>query len=562
MKRIRTILAILLIAAMALTGCKYEKDTMFTIMEEAGEIEKYYYELRAKLESNIPNFENIEIVLNGKHDGERVALGFEIDYALFNLKIEDLIIADKDTVYINVGKVLRLVEAYTGYDVEDTYGIELEWLELPVADGLLDMADTKEYTGLMCKMLEEALADNEITDKSSTHTVVIESFDDIITFVENLAESVDNNKEDIIELIAAYDENAVMEAYKDTIELCMDAAVSGIMKFNEEYQLGITDEEIEGLRAEAEEALSEVGEELEAYMDADMEAAAEELLYNLDVAFADFVEGLEVADEDMGELSFTLSNSMTGKEREREYSVEFVAEMSDADSDEMMKLTVEYVLTEAIRLRIEAPKDVTTLEELVYIICECYYEDYLTSVSPIYEPTQPTIEEPTQPATEEPTESFEGKTISHVPVKQEQIMMTGLRELVVIYYDSAYVQPDLDFSMLNEGQLCMELVEDDYMHLFIYVDDIYTSSEDYCYWQTEIYDGAEVTKMYDLSVGNIIINRFDINHGDYTEQFFYIDLGNGDAVFGNSTDFTSGYSDLTMDEFLSYVFGELHLAIE
>lgn len=747
MKKMKKLLALLLVAVMVLSGCKKEEATMFTVMEDAGEMTKYSYEITAEIESTISGMEEAAIVLKGETDGKRTSLGIEVDYLFFSLELEELLIVDKDAIYINAEEILALAETYIGYDVEDMLGMELKWIELPYAEGLINTSNTEESTKLVRSILEAAFAENEQTDKDGVHTVAIDGIDELITFVENFAEALEENKDELIKLSAGQDTDAATDAVKATVNLYMDAMISAVEKFSADNDLGITDEDIEEMKASVEAEL----ENLNLDTETDTEDAMEEAFDELEEAFEELIDGLNEVDKDKSSIDFTMSNSLTGKEGSREYTAEINLEIIDDVSDDEIKLVVESVMKEDKDLEVDIPKNVTELEELIYGILDFAYNsglmgDFDMGVTPVEpESEEPATEEPTtggaSPSISRPSQSDEENvvelidyyndkyvarvtyntdmvvldqeysaleqgdacfnlatdewtywyvgtydfdytedyiefllefytedleytnisvtdvteviinnytfdiyqvsytdgsydytedcfvlkltdgfviagestcfygnkeisaeemlsyifvdvevleadgatvpvekesgsgnnttpdigesvTINHVADSTETLTFYGWESVIDLTYDSSLVQLDESYTAVETGEICMELVDDSFTYMFIDASDYYESFEEYYEWEVDMYDyysDVEVSEAYELYVGNIIINRFDITYKYGTEQYFYIDLGNGESVYGSTSDFTSGYAEGSMDEFLSYVFVKLEL---
>ena len=150
----------------------------------------------------------------------------------------------------------------------------------------------------------------------------------------------------------------------------MDEAVNAVEKFNTDYELGLTDDDIAELRDEAKSAVEEAVSEAE--LD-DANSVYED-------AFADISDNKDelvsdIADFEDGTADLTVSNSLTGKEGSRVYTSNIELNVENTSTDEDLQLKVNSVITEDSKVSVSVPSSYTQFSDVLYAALVFAYEN-------------------------------------------------------------------------------------------------------------------------------------------------------------------------------------------
>lgn len=261
MKKLRRVLAVLLVLVMSMalvTGCSGKsKQTMFSIMKDASSMTHYSYEIKVKLDSGMSGVESMAMTLKGKTDGEAVTMGAKVSYSLYTFDIDDFLILTKDAMYINVEAIFNAFDSVLsamGVSLEDfeaEFGTELKCIQLPLAEGMINVnADSSELTDLYVSILENTFKNTKIESNKGEFTVTVEGMEEISKLVDAFITSLLDNQDALLEQI---DKNSSIddETFKEFLNLYMNEIITALVRFNDEYELGLTDADIEEAKAEA-----------------------------------------------------------------------------------------------------------------------------------------------------------------------------------------------------------------------------------------------------------------------------------------------------------------------
>ncbi len=570
MKKIRRILAVMLVLVMSLSilgGCnKKTKQTMFTVMEEAASMTHYSYEINMNLKSSAEGMDNMTIKLTGKTDGEAATMGMKISYLYFTISVDDFITITEDAMYLDIEEIFSALAPvllgtdYSLEDLEEEFGVELKCVEIPFVEGMISFDKNEDYLKLMNSILEKAFSDVKIESNKGTYTATVEGVEALSKVVDAYLTGLIDNKDAIIDAIKG--QNKIDEkTMKDLLNLYMNEIIVAIEKFNADYDMGITDEDIAELRKEAEDEVENAINEADL---SDMDSAYDELFDTLEDEKDELVD--TIADSDDVNTTLEISDSLTGKEGSRVYECEVTFEAENTDTDEDIKINIKAVMTEDNDISIKAPKSYTSMSDLIYAVLVYTYESGLLDDS-ILEDSGLDID---IPSTEIETE----KESDSSAVSEEEQVYDGSVTLAdywtdnvaTIEYDKNVVTVDTEYSDPEYGHLCMAAVDDEWCYMFMTYDAETTVDELYeycktCYNDPENYKDVVITDLTTRDNGNITIYEFDIKYtsiaGEYSsyERYFIVQAEKG-IIYGTvDMDYDFGKdSTLSYEDFISATF--------
>ena len=570
MKKLRRVLAVLLVFVMSMalvTGCSGKsKQTMFSIMKDASSMTHYSYEVKVKVDSGISGVENMTMTLKGKTDGESATIGAKVSYSLYTIDVNDFLTVTKDAVYINVEEVFNAFDSILSSlgvslaDFEDEFGTELKCIKLPLVDGLVNTNGSDvERIDIYISILEDAFKDVKIDSNKGEYTVTVEGMEALSKIVDAILTGFIDNQDAIIAEIEK--NNTVDEqTLKELLNVYMNEIIVALEKFNTEYELGLTDADIDDLRAEAESAAEEAAKEAE--ID-DLSQAYKDVFADLKDNKQDVVD--EMADSaDSVDGSFTLTNSLTGKECSRVYTCEIQGSVENKDTDEDLTLNVKSVLTEDNSIVVDVPKNYTALSDIIYAALVYTYEnglldDALGDMVDI-------------PGVDTDIDSSYGvDTSDDEQVYDGSVTVTDswTDETAVIEFDKELVEVDVDYSYLDMGHICFAAVDDQWCYAFMTYEsgltpeDVYDYEQEYDYQDAEYYKNVEFSDLTarELDTG-VTLYEFDVNYtaGDdatnlVQDRYFIVETSNG-VIYGSVNLLTElrDKDTLPYEQFMNAVF--------
>lgn len=521
MKKIRRILSVLLAAVMmvsVLGGCNKSssKETMFTVMEEAAGMTQYAYEMKIDLESDISGLNDMSLTLTGETDGKGITMGLKVKYLYLTLEMKDLLTVTEDAMYLNVSQILSAAENFVGesIDLEETIGMNVEWIELPFAEGAVSFEkdqNYEDYMKLVTSVVEAALADAKIESKKGVYSAKIEGVEDFAKLVENFLDALLDKEDEFIDYFTkndSFDEDAL----KDTMNLYMDAIVNAAERFIADYGLEITADELAEYRAEVEQQIEDELADLDVDV-ADMEDTYREAFNIIREEKDDYIDEIKGADSDDIDVKVEFSNELTGKAGSRVYTAEFLMEASSKEEDEAISISMEMTMTEDTDIKIKAPNSYTSFEDLIYGVLGFVYdiglidEDLIpdTGVVPEIE-TEPETEKQVDPVTADPVgEGF---------VTFDDCVVIGYNSDVLIRTDDNDSSATYaDFTLANNGMAELSMIYAWDYTVEDAMDSILSSM-----------DTAEKEQLASYTVGDYLyeIYRYDVSYmGDTAVVYFY-----------------------------------------
>lgn len=521
MKKIRRILSVLLAAVMmvsVLGGCNKSssKKTMFTVMEEAAGITQCAYEMKVDLESDISGLNDMSLTLTGETDGKGITMGLKVKYLYLSLEMKDLITVTEDAMYLNVSQILSAVENFAGesVDLEEIIGMNVEWIELPFAEGAVSFEkdqDYEDYMKLVTAVLEAGLADAEMESKKGVYSAKIEGAENFARFVENFLDALLDKEDEFIDYFTkndSFDEDAL----KDTMNLYMNAIVNAAERFITDYDLGITEEELKEYRAEVEQQIEDELADLDVDV-ADMEDTYRELFDTIREEKDGYIDEIKGADSDDFDVKVEFSNELTGKAGSRVYTAEFLMEASSKEADETLNVSMEMTMTEDTDIKINAPKSYTSIEDLIYGVLVYAYENGLIDEDMI-DPGMGGVEPEVEPETE--------TQVNPVTVNPAGEGFATFDDCVVVEYNPAVlIRTDdngsdgtyADFTLANNGMAELSMIYAWDYDVEEAIDSILSSM-----------DTAEGEQLVSYTEGGYLyeIYRYDVSYmGDTAEVYFY-----------------------------------------
>ena len=570
MKKLRRVLAVLLVFVMSMalvTGCSGKsKQTMFSIMKDASSMTHYSYEVKVKVDSGISGVENMTMTLKGKTDGESATVGAKVSYSLYTIDVNDFLTVTKDAVYINVEEVFNAFDSILSSlgvslaDFEDEFGTELKCIKLPLVDGLVNTnGSDAELIDIYISILEDAFKDVKIDSNKGEYTVTVEGMEALSKIVDAILTGFLDNQDAIIAEIEK--NNTVDEqTLKELLNVYMNEIIVALEKFNTEYELGLTDADIDDLRAEAESAAEEAAKEAE--ID-DLSQAYKDVFADLKDNKQDVVD--EMADSaDSVDGSFTLTNSLTGKEGSRVYTCEIQGSVENKDTDEDLTLNVKSVLTEDNSIVVDVPKNYTALSDIVYAALVYTYENGLLD-----DALGDMVDIPGVDTDIDSSYGVDTSDVEQVYDGSVTVTDSWTDETAVIEFDKDLVEVDVDYSYIDMGHICFAAVDDQWCYAFMTYEsgltpeDVYDYEQEYDYQDAEYYKNVEFSDLTarELDTG-VTLYEFDVNYtaGDdatnlVQDRYFIVETSNG-VIYGSVNLLTElrDKDTLPYEQFMNAVF--------
>lgn len=560
MKKLRRVLAVLLVFVMSMalvTGCSGKsKQTMFSIMKDASSMNHYSYEIKIKVDSGMSGVDSMAMTLKGKTDGEAVTMGAKVTYSMYTIDIDDFLILTKDAMYIDVEEIFNAFDSILSAmgvslaDFEEEFGTELKCIQFPLVDGLVNInADNSEIMDVYVTILENAFKDIKIDSNKGEYTVTVEGMEELSKLADAFITSLLDNQDAFLEQLDknnSFDE----KTFKEFLNVYMNEIITALEKFNTEYELGITEADIDDVRAEAEAAVE----------DAMAEAEIDDLSQMYKDAFAELKDNRqdivdEIADSaDSVDGKFTMTDSLTGKEGSRAYTCEFEAELENKDTSEDLTVTVKTELREDKDIEVKVPSSYTSVSDLMYAALVYAYESgLLGDLDGIID--MPDVD----------TDYSYGGDDSNAG---EEVVYDGevtlsdyfTYDTATIEYNKDLIYVDTEYSDVEWGSVCFNAIADDTCWLFLNydsersIDDLYEDIAHEKYSNPEYYVDTSSTELTsrELSSG-VTLYEFDVSYkyadGDSvnTESYFAV-AANVGVIYGE----ISREYDLTEDEVLPY----------
>ena len=570
MKKLRRVLAVLLVFVMSMalvTGCSGKsKQTMFSIMKDASSMTHYSYEVKVKVDSGISGVENMTMTLKGKTDGESATVGAKVSYSLYTIDVNDFLTVTKDAVYINVEEVFNAFDSILSSlgvslaDFEDEFGTELKCIKLPLVDGLVNTnGSDAELIDIYISILEDAFKDVKIDSNKGEYTVTVEGMEALSKIVDAILTGFLDNQDAIIAEIEK--NNTVDEqTLKELLNVYMNEIIVALEKFNTEYELGLTDADIDDLRAEAESAAEEAAKEAE--ID-DLSQAYKDVFADLKDNKQDVVD--EMADSaDSVDGSFTLTNSLTGKEGSRVYTCEIQGSVENKDTDEDLTLNVKSVLTEDNSIVVDVPKNYTALSDIVYAALVYTYENGLLD-----DALGDMVDIPGVDTDIDSSYGVDTSDVEQVYDGSVTVTDSWTDETAVIEFDKDLVEVDVDYSYIDMGHICFAAVDDQWCYAFMTYEsgltpeDVYDYEQEYDYQDAEYYKNVEFSDLTARELDTVVtLYEFDVNYtaGDdatnlVQDRYFIVETSNG-VIYGSVNLLTElrDKDTLPYEQFMNAVF--------
>jgi len=238
--RFTKVLALLLVAVMAM-GCfaacgkksGASANTMFAVIKEASAIEKATYEMKVTVPANGVE---VPVSITGVKDGNNMSMSLNASYGGLELKFEDAIVMTKDSLFINIKKIVEPLApllANQGLDVSNL-GLEKDWLYYTYED--IFKTDTS-FSDLILDSCDTAYAEI-ITKDKDTYTIDISTVEQFEKFFEltskMLTDNADAWADKVVELVNKYDIEAIAK----------DAVKKIVEEYNKTASVQITEDEL------------------------------------------------------------------------------------------------------------------------------------------------------------------------------------------------------------------------------------------------------------------------------------------------------------------------------
>ena len=375
-----------------------------------------------------------------------------------------------------------------------------------------------------------------IESNKGEFTVTVEGMEEISKLVDAFITSLLDNQDALLEQI---DKNSSIddETFKEFLNLYMNEIITALVRFNDEYDLGLTEADIEEAKAEAEAAVE----------DAVKEAGLDDVSREYKDAFADLKDNRQdvvdtlVESVDSVDGKFTMTDSLTGKEGSRVYTCGLQAAFENKDTDEDVTVNVKSVLTEDNSIVVDVPKNYTALSDIIYAALVYTYENGLLDDAFGDMVDIPGVDTGIDSSSGVDTSDVEQDYDGSVTVTD-----SWSDETAVIEFDKELVRVDADSSYVDSGALCFEAVDDQWCYAFmryesgITPEDVFDYEQEYDYQDAEYYKNVEFSDMTARTLDTgVTLYEFDVNYtaGDdatnlVQDRYFIVETSNG-VIHGN-----------------------------
>lgn len=368
-KKVRGLVALVLMMCMVLstfTGCKKDDSTLFSIVEEASNFENYTFD-----ESGVITIDGEEITFKatGVVNGANWSMSLNAGYAAYNVELGEVLKYVDNSLYLNIEAIADAVSAFipgvnAASMLQDVYGIPVGWYELPMPEGYLDLNNEmyKEQNALSVTMLQDVLNGIEIKKDKDVFTVEINSVDQFVSLVENMATFMEAHKAELIEMSVGTDE--MYDGVVSIVDTYAESAINAISKVNEEQGLGATEADIQEIKDELQVEMDSLKEELTSMK----EEMTTEMEASFDEAIATFREAAEeLKGYEMGEntISFVISNSLTGKSGSKEYTADI--DLTVAAEETEVTMVIDSIIKQET-VEVTLPENAIKLDDWMYAI--------------------------------------------------------------------------------------------------------------------------------------------------------------------------------------------------
>lgn len=378
MRKHKRILALVLMLCMVFTmftGCKKDDSTFFSITKEAAAFESYTYVGNGEITMY---GETVNFEVSGKVNGGDWTLGLKLWTADEEIELAEALVYVDDSLYVNLDGILDTVSSYVvGVNfrsvLADIYGIPVGWYEIPMPKGYLALnSDTyKEYNELGLELLEELLKGIEIKKEKSNFVIELNSTEQLSIIIDNMATYFENNEQKVMDSITGAQFEKMGDAVCEMLDTYGNAIINVVERLNEEKSLGYSGQEFEEARASVQEEIVSFKEEMKEIYNEEMQAEFHE-------AFAEGIAQMrqtaaDIKEYDMGEntVSLKISNSMTGKEGKKEYTVKVEGEA--VSSEESVSGVAEFTMKQE-NVSISVPENAYALEDWLYNVLSALYD--------------------------------------------------------------------------------------------------------------------------------------------------------------------------------------------
>lgn len=286
-KIIKKSLALILVFAMmafAFTGCNKKgssknddkvSEKIFSSLEDVINSKKFTTEISVDVTNNGVNQ---KFSADVRTDGEKCAMGVEVNAAGMSVRVDDLIVTDRDAMYLNVGGIFEKIGAAASMIglVDKSYlGITKDWAKMDISDAVSEPIDfpevkiSKELTDVIDKIVNDA-----VKVEGNKRIISLKSPAEAKEFFEKITNNLVANKQVV-----------ATEICKLVKEMDVDKFVDELSDIADDYGDGYVDRyDVMDLKYEINDAFNQVTEQN--IMDT-IDEMAEELE---DEDFSDFEE--------------------------------------------------------------------------------------------------------------------------------------------------------------------------------------------------------------------------------------------------------------------------------
>lgn len=342
MKNLKKIVASVSVTALgvaALAGCTRapKASSMFDVMKNASELDKYSYEISCSYEMEGESF---DLTIFGECDGKAASVSFKADVDGVKYEVEDALIATDSALYVNIKSVSALAGA-ADFDLS-AYGITGDWVSIDFGEAAV--AETDMDSALFLDALDKAY-DDVIEEKDGKYEIRISSDEDLQKFIDATIVLLNDNGEEWSEEIA--------DVYNqfDYETIVRDMITDIFTDVNKQLDAGMTDSEIDEI---INEAMADTD-----FSEFEIDASeCEEML-------AELADGLEESKEDITFEDSGLDKiTITTSQKDNDYI--FKAQMVGMSDGQQCSFVVSTTITKDASVSVSVPdKNVQSVSEVI-----------------------------------------------------------------------------------------------------------------------------------------------------------------------------------------------------
>lgn len=344
-KKVVASVSVTALGVVALAGCTRapKASSMFDVMKNASELDKFSYEVACTVENGN---DVVDFTIFGEYDGNAMSMSVKAMADGVKYEIEDAVIVTNSELYVNVGSISTLAGA-ADFDLS-AYGITGDWVSLELGDAAnADAADTDVFLDALDKAYKDV-----IEEEDGKYEIRISSDEDLQEFVDATIVLLNDNGEkwsqEIADSYNQYDYEEIVRAFITNI----------FIDVNKQLDAGMTDSEID-------EVIDELMVEAD-FSELEVDASEiEEMFSEMSTELEDSKEALSFTDSGLDKITITTY------QEDNDYVLE--AEMVGMMDDEKCSFKFTSTITKDNSVSVSVPdKNVQTVSEVICSMLDAF----------------------------------------------------------------------------------------------------------------------------------------------------------------------------------------------